>query len=71
MGNHLSGANVTLLGIGNLTEQNNQYYIIINATELGQGLDTLTIFANKSGYNPQTISFHVDITETKTWRHVI
>ena len=66
-GNHINGANVSLLRWqdGAFTEQSGlgQYSKIINASDLGQGLDTLTIFANKSNYNPLTTQFIVQITE--------
>ena len=66
-GNHLSGANVTLLGKGKMEENiYDQYTIIINASSLAEDIDTLTIFANKSQYNPQTTQFIVEITERKT-----
>jgi len=67
-GNHLPSANVTLVEHGRLTEQPSlgQYYIVINATELGQGIDTLTILANKSQYDSRTTSFNVDISQRKT-----
>jgi len=67
-GGHLSGANVSLLGKGDFQEQGTyeQYSIIINASTLSEDVDTLTIFANKSQYNPQTTQFLVTITERQT-----
>ncbi|MFX1496752.1 MAG: hypothetical protein ACFFBH_04425 [Promethearchaeota archaeon] len=43
-----------------------QYSILINATELGQGIDYLSVYANSTFYNPQFIRAILQITERLT-----
>jgi len=69
--NHLSGASIKLTG-GGLLEPliedsiREQYSFLLNASELGLGVDYLSILANLSNYNPQSIRFITEITERKT-----
>ena len=44
----------------------NQYSIILNATDLGQGIDNLNIFAQLVNYEPQSIPFIVEVIEKFT-----
>ncbi len=44
----------------------NQYTVILNATDLGQGIDNLNIFAQLVNYEPQSIPFIVEIIEKLT-----
>jgi len=66
--NHISGATVQLEGkvSGNLTEDINQYSIIINASDLGVGVKTLTVVAQKTDYVEQNVPFFVEVTERET-----
>jgi len=69
--NHLGGASIKLTG-GGLVEPliedliHEQYSFLLNASVLGLGIDYLSILANISNYNPQSIRFITEITERKT-----
>ncbi|KKL85346.1 hypothetical protein LCGC14_1955650, partial [marine sediment metagenome] len=63
---HLSNASVELLDIGNLTEISNYYIITINSNNLNLGITILTITAQISNYQSQTIQFSVELTERTT-----
>ncbi len=63
---HVSNATVNLIGIGTLNETNNQYNITINAQDLDQAITVLTIFAQLSNYQTQSILFFVEIIERVT-----
>ena len=69
--NHLGGATIKLTG-GGLVEPliedpvHEQYSFLLNASTLGIGIDYLSILANISNYNPQSIRFITEITEIKT-----
>ncbi len=71
LSNHLGGASLKLTG-GGLLEPlieapiRGQYSYLLNASELGLGVDYLSILANLSNYNPQSIRFITEITERKT-----
>ena len=60
---HLSNASVELLGLGNLTEISNYYIITINSNNLNLGITILTITAQITNYQSQTIQFSVELTE--------
>ena len=64
--NPLHGANVTLLSFGELTENKEQYTIIINSSTLDLGPNILTIFAQLDGYQNQTFYFIVNVVERDT-----
>jgi len=71
LGNPLSGANINITGesISYQLNENlsfNQYDIILNATDLGHGIDNLIIFAELVNYEPQSIPFIVEIIEKPT-----
>ncbi|MBY9012139.1 MAG: hypothetical protein KGD70_07185, partial [Candidatus Lokiarchaeota archaeon] len=71
LSNHLSGASIKLTGGGLLVPLieapiREQYSFLLNASELGLGVDYLSILANISNYNPQSIRFITEITERKT-----
>jgi hypothetical protein len=68
---HLGGASVKLTGGGiskPLTENPilGQYSRLLNVSELGLGLDYLSLFANVSNYLPQSIRFITEVTKRKT-----
>ncbi|MFX0076103.1 MAG: hypothetical protein ACFE96_11710, partial [Candidatus Hermodarchaeota archaeon] len=71
LSNHLDGASIKLTG-GGLLEPLiedpilEQYTYLLNASDLGLGVDYLSILANISNYNPQSIRFITEITERKT-----
>jgi hypothetical protein len=71
LSNHLNGASVKLTGGGllePLIEDSilGQYTFLLEASDLGLGVDYLSILANLSNYNPQSIRFITEITERKT-----
>ena len=43
-----------------------QYSILINATDIGQGIDYLSVIANLTFYNPQSIRTILEVTERLT-----
>jgi len=68
---HLSGSTVKLVGGGLIKDLNENlslehYSVIFNASELGLGVDYLSIFANLTNYNSQSIRFISEITERRT-----
>ncbi len=67
----LSGATINITGgsFSYLLDEvalYNQYTVILNATDLGQGIDNLNIFAQLVNYEPQSIPFIVEIIEKLT-----
>jgi hypothetical protein len=68
--NHISGANVQLSGkvSGQLNESNplEHYSRIINSTDLGIGIWSLTVTAQMSNYDTQIIKFFVEVVERST-----
>ena len=70
-GNHISGATANLIGktfSRPLQEDfiNEQYSILLNATDLGQGIDNLVVNAEKENYKPNSIPFIFEIIERET-----
>jgi len=63
---HLSGANVELLGVNNLTEIGLQFNITINSNDLEQGINILTIFAQLLNYQSKSIQFFIEVIERAT-----
>ncbi len=63
---HLSGANVSILGIGNLVELNNQYNLTLNSNTLGLGFHVLTINSQTQNYTTQTFQLFVEVFERAT-----
>ncbi|MHA1669287.1 MAG: hypothetical protein ACTSV5_01785 [Promethearchaeota archaeon] len=63
---HLSGANVTITSFGDLTENNEQYTIIINSNSLNLGFNVLTITAQAENYTSQMIQFYIEVFERAT-----
>jgi hypothetical protein len=59
--NHLSGATVSLEGMGELNETQNSYSMILYAIDLDQNINALTINAQLYNYTPQKIQFFVNI----------
>ena len=71
LGNPLSGANISITGESFSYQLNenpsfNQYDIILDATDLGHGIDNLIIFAELVNYEPQSIPFIAEIIEKPT-----
>ena len=66
---HVPGAIVDINGSGIselLPEAFNNYSILINTNDLNQGVNFLTIYARKNGYEPQTISLVIEIIQIET-----
>ena len=63
---HLSGANVTITGFGDLTENNEQYTIILNSNVLNLGFNVLTINAQSENSKSQMIQLYVEVFERAT-----
>jgi hypothetical protein len=67
-GNHLTGADVEIIGRDTLDENITlkQYNIILNAEDLEEGITPITIYANKSFYNPVIFQFFIEVTKRQT-----
>jgi len=63
---HLNGANVSLSGIGNFTELNNQFNFTLNSNTLGLGFFVLTIIAQLQNYTTQTFQLFVEVFKIAT-----
>jgi len=66
---HIPDAIVDINGSGVsklLTEAFNNYSVIINTTDLNQGVNFLTIFARKDSYEAHSIPFIIDIIQIET-----
>ena len=63
---YISGASVSLLGYGSLTETLSQYNFTLNTNNLSQGVNVLTVFAQKNNYQSQTIQIYVNVVERAT-----
>lgn len=68
---HIGNASIKLTGGGiskNLTENDilKHYWVLINTTKLNQGINFLTIYAQKGGYIPYSLLFTVEIKERET-----
>jgi len=66
-------ANVTILGgfYGNLTRIGNLYTITLLGLNLTQqGINFLTIYAYKENYQPQSVTFVVEVVERQTNLHI-
>ncbi len=61
--NHLPNATVNLLGIDKLNETDERYTILINANNLDNKINTLTIFAYLFNYKSQSIRFFIEVVE--------
>ena len=65
-GAHISNATVQLHGkISDLLNEtgSEQYSILINTSQLGIGVKTLSVSAQKDNYEPQNLQFFVEVTE--------
>lgn len=67
---HVDGASVDLLGIGSMDEDLNQYNFSLNTNNLTLGVNVITIFAQKSNYQSQTIKFFINIQIRATYIEV-
>ncbi|MFX1317163.1 MAG: hypothetical protein ACFE9T_14980 [Promethearchaeota archaeon] len=63
---HIPNAIVELLYWDYLNETNNQYNILINASDLTQVFTALTVFAQKENYQPRIINFFIEVVEKET-----
>ncbi|MBY9010333.1 MAG: hypothetical protein KGD74_10760 [Candidatus Lokiarchaeota archaeon] len=63
---HIDGASADLLGFGSMDEGLNQYNYTLNTNNLSQGVNVLTIFAQKNNYQSQTIQFFINVDERAT-----
>ena len=63
---HLGGANVTITNFGDLTENNDQFTIIINSNVLNLGFNVLTINAQSENYTSQMIQLYIEVFERAT-----
>jgi len=63
---HLSGANATITNFGDLTENNEQYSIVINSNALNLGFNVLTINAQSENYTSQMIQLYIEVFERAT-----
>jgi len=63
---HIKGANVTITNFGDLTENNEQYTIIINSNALNLGFNVLSINAQSENYTLQMIQLYVEVFERAT-----
>ncbi|NVM45644.1 MAG: hypothetical protein HWN79_12080, partial [Candidatus Lokiarchaeota archaeon] len=67
---HVSGASVDLLGFGSMDESLNQYNFTLNTNDLVQGVNVLTILAQKDNYQYQTIQLLVNVQVRTTYLKV-
>ena len=58
---YIDAASVELLGFGSMNETLNQYNFTLNTNDLSQGVNVLTIFAQKSNFQSQTIQFYINV----------
>ena len=63
---YINEASVELLGFGSMNETLNQYNFMLNTNDLSQGVNVLTVFAQKSNYQSQTIQIYVNVVERAT-----
>jgi uncharacterized integral membrane protein len=64
--NYIDAASVELLGFGSMNETLNQYNFTLNTNDLSQGVNVLTVFAQKNNYQSQTIQIYVNVVERAT-----
>jgi len=64
---HIDAASVELLGFGSMNETSNQYNFTLNTNDLVQGVNILTIFAQKGNYQSQTIQFFMNVQIRTTY----
>jgi hypothetical protein len=64
--NYLSGASISLLGLGSLNETGQHYNITLSASDLGQRINFLTVSAQLDNYEPQSIQFSIEIVERES-----
>ena len=60
-------ASVELLGFGSMNETSNQYNFTLNTNDLSQGVNILTIFAQKNNSQSQTIQFFINVQIRSTY----
>jgi hypothetical protein len=62
----INGASVELLGFGDMDETLSQYNFTLNTNNLSQGVNVLTVFAQISNYESQTIQVYINVVERAT-----
>ena len=60
---HLSGAEVTLLTVGNFSETGTQYNYTLNTNDLDQGITIVIIEAQFNNYQSQSFQFFIEVSE--------
>ncbi len=60
---HLSGATISILGVGNFSDVGAQYYYLLNTNDLEQGITILTVLAYLENYQPRSFQFYVKVSE--------
>ncbi len=67
---HISNSTINIEGkvSGNLTEDDilEQYYILVNTSELGLGASILTVSAQKDNYEAKSVQIYVEVIEQPT-----
>ncbi|MBY9010334.1 MAG: hypothetical protein KGD74_10765 [Candidatus Lokiarchaeota archaeon] len=58
---HLSGAEATLLGVGNFSEIGPQYNYTLNSNDLSIGFNVLSIFTQLDNYESQNIQIYIEV----------
>jgi hypothetical protein len=59
----INAASVELLGFGFMNETLNQYNFTLNTNDLSQGVNVLTIFAQKNNYQSNSFKFYINVVE--------
>ena len=63
---HLSGAEATLLTVGNFIEIGTQYNYTLNSNDLSLGFNVLSIFTQLDNYESQSIQIYIDVYNIAT-----
>ena len=63
---HLSGAEATLLTVGNFSEIGTQYNYTLNSNDLSLGFNVLSIFTQLDNYESQSIQIYIDVYNIAT-----
>ena len=69
---HLSPATVRLIGVvsGDFNDNGTHYNFTIDSSSLGQGINFLTVLAQKTNFESQSIVFTIEVTELNTNLHL-
>jgi hypothetical protein len=63
---HLSGAVISILGLGNFSEIGSQYNYTLNSLDLNLGFNVINIYAQLSTFETQTVQFYIEVFERKS-----